>query len=114
MNRLEALRIFGIAAEASNFREAATRLGVSPQVVTRVVKELESTLGELLFHRNTRGVRLTDFGEKLASRASNAVSGVDEIFVQQERNIASTIAGTVRGAASSSARWRRSSPLTPR
>ena len=30
LNRLEMLRIFCTAAEARNFKEAATRLGVSP------------------------------------------------------------------------------------
>jgi hypothetical protein len=61
-NRLEALRVFCTAADAANFREAAVRLSVSPQVVTRAVRELEEELGEPLFHRSTRGVQLTDFG----------------------------------------------------
>ena len=51
LNRLEMLRIFCTAAESRNFKEAATRLGVSPQAVTRAVKELEDHVGELLFHR---------------------------------------------------------------
>ena len=41
LNRLEMLRIFCMAAEASSFKEAAHRLGISPQAVTRAVKELE-------------------------------------------------------------------------
>jgi DNA-binding transcriptional LysR family regulator len=101
MNKLEALRIFGVAADAVNFRDAATRLGISPQVVTRVIQELETELGELLFHRNTRGVRLTSFGEKLALKAGNAVAGLDEIFAHQQRNVGREIAGTVRIAAPS-------------
>ena len=44
-NRLEALRVFCTAAAAANFREAAARLSVSPQVVTRAVRELEEELG---------------------------------------------------------------------
>ena len=58
-NRLEALRVFCAAADAANFRDAAVRLSVSPQVVTRAVRELEDQLGEPLFHRSTRGVQLT-------------------------------------------------------
>ena len=69
LNRLEMLRIFCTAAESRNFKEAATRLGVSPQAVTRAVKELEDHVGELLFHRNTRHNRITEFGEQLAARA---------------------------------------------
>ena len=62
LNRLEMLRLFVAAAEAKSFKEAALRLHVSPQAVTRAVQELEEHLGELLFHRNTRANRITDFG----------------------------------------------------
>ncbi len=102
MNRLEALRVFAVAAEARNFREAALRLAVSPQVVTRVVKELEDALGEPLFHRSTRGVNLTHFGEQLCQRAREAVGGVDALFPSRaHRSAASEHAGVVRIAAPS-------------
>lgn len=74
------LRIFCTAAESRNFKEAATRLGVSPQAVTRAVKDLEDHVGELLFHRNTRHNRITEFGEQLAVRARHSLQGVDAIF----------------------------------
>ncbi|MDH6592706.1 DNA-binding transcriptional LysR family regulator [Variovorax sp. TBS-050B] len=95
-NRLEALRVFCAAADAANFREAAVRLAVSPQVVTRAVRELEETLGEPLFHRSTRGVQLTDFGRQLAERARAAVGGVDALFHRTDRRALSQHAGTVR------------------
>jgi DNA-binding transcriptional LysR family regulator len=59
------LRIFCAAV----FRAAATRLGVSPQTVTRADKDLEEAVGERLFHRNTRQIRITAAGERLAARA---------------------------------------------
>ncbi|MCQ4320841.1 helix-turn-helix domain-containing protein [Stutzerimonas stutzeri] len=62
-NRLELVRIFCTAADSTNFREAATRLGISPQTVTRAIQQLESQLGEPLFHRNTRHNQVTAFGE---------------------------------------------------
>lgn len=95
-NRLEALRVFCAAADAANFREAAVRLSVSPQVVTRAVRELEEDLGEPLFHRSTRGVQLTDFGRQLAERARLAVGGVDMLFHRPDRRMPSQHAGTVR------------------
>lgn len=98
-NRLEALRVFCTAADAANFRDAALRLAVSPQVVTRAVRELEDELGEPLFHRSTRGVRLTDFGRLLAERARAAVGGVDQLFQRIDRRTLSQHAGTVRVAA---------------
>ena len=95
-NRLETLRVFCTAADAANFREAAVRLSVSPQVVTRAVRELEEDLGEPLFHRSTRGVRLTEFGSQLAERARTAVGGVDALFHRTDRRALSQHAGTVR------------------
>ncbi|ENO84849.1 LysR family transcriptional regulator [Thauera linaloolentis] len=95
-NRLEMLRIFCSAAETRNFKEAATRLGVSPQAVTRAVKELESHVGELLFHRNTRHTRITEFGEQLAARARLGVQGVDEIFRKSVKEQDDSLSGLVR------------------
>ena len=100
-NRLEALRVFCAAADAANFRDAARRLGASPQVVTRVVRELEDELGEPLFHRSTRGVQLSSFGEGLLERARAAVEGVDALYHRSDRRAASTHAGVVRVAAPS-------------
>ena len=94
-NRLDALRIFIVAASSTNFREAAVRLAVSPQVVSRVIRELEDDLGEPLFHRNTHGVQLTAFGARLTGKAKEALNGVDALFHRGKRK-PSDIAGTVR------------------
>ncbi len=80
LNRLEMLRIFCTAAESRSFKEAASRLGISPQAVTRAVKELERLQGELLFHRNTRHIQVTLVGEKLAVIAKERLRAVDELF----------------------------------
>lgn len=101
-NRLDALRVFVAAAEGRNFRDAATRLAVSPQVVTRVVRELEDALGEPLFHRSTRGVQLTEFGQRLVPQARAALAGVEALFRPRGRNAAAAeVSGTVRIAAPS-------------
>ena len=65
LNKLELLRIFCSAAELGNFKACAVKLALSPQAVTRAVQQLEQLTGEVLFHRNTRQVRLTQFGEQL-------------------------------------------------
>ena len=79
LNRLDILKIFSAAAAAPTFREAAARLGVSPQVVTRAVRELEM-LGETLFHRTTRSIRITAFGQSFARDAQTALAAVDGLF----------------------------------
>jgi len=96
LNKLEMIRIFSVAAEANSFKEAAIRLGVSPQVVTRAVKDLENMLGELLFHRNTRQIRITEFGATLAEQAKQAIQGVEDIFQQMDRHQDDDIVGKVR------------------
>ena len=95
LNRLEMLRIFCAAAEARNFKEAAIRLGISPQAVTRAVKELEGHVGEVLFHRNTRRVQISEAGARLALQAKAGVAGVDGLF-ERRRESPEIVSGNVR------------------
>ena len=53
---------------------------MSPQVVTRAVRELEEMLGETLFHRTTRSIRITAFGQSFARDAQTALAAVDGLF----------------------------------
>lgn len=79
-NRLDYLKIFCVAAQHRTFRDAATKLNVSPQVITRCVKELETELGEILFVRSTRNIKITTFGEQFYEKAQKALSVIDEVF----------------------------------
>jgi len=99
LNRLEMLRLFCAAAEARSFKEAAQRLGVAPQAVTRAVQDLEAELGELLFLRNTRQSRITEAGEALAAQAKSGLEGIDAIFRKRRQREAAGIEGLVRIAA---------------
>lgn len=96
LNRLEMMRIFCVAAESASFKDAAIRLHVSPQAVTRAIKELEHTIGEPLFYRNTRHMRITDFGEQLALRAKNNIAEIDDLFRRNDSQPDKEVAGTVR------------------
>ncbi len=80
LNRMEMVRIFCAAAESASFRETASRLGISPQGVTRAIQALEAELGEPLFHRNTRHVQITAFGEGYAQQARLALEQFDSLF----------------------------------
>lgn len=62
---LHALRAFEAAARHESFKEAAAELSVTPVAVTRHIKQLEADLGQPLFERLHRGVRLTDVGRDL-------------------------------------------------
>jgi DNA-binding transcriptional LysR family regulator len=96
LNRLEMLRIFVAAAEAQSFKGAAARLGISPQAVTRAVQDLERVHGEVLFHRNTRGIQITTYGDALAARAKAGVQQLDELFLQRPAQESQEVEGVVR------------------
>lgn len=79
-NRLDYLKIFCVAAQHRTFRDAAVKLNVSPQVVTRCIKELETELGEILFVRSTRNIKITTFGEQFYEKAQAALIVMDDVF----------------------------------
>ena len=80
LNQTDLLRIFCVAAESPSFREAAARLGVSPQSVTRAIQQLEGHFNEVLFHRSTRQIRVTEFGAQLAAGARDSLLRLDSLF----------------------------------
>jgi len=80
MNRLDALKYFMVASQTLSFKNTATRFSVSPQVITRVIAELERELGEPLFKRNTRSIRLTDFGEQFLPKAKAFLQEEERLF----------------------------------
>ncbi len=59
---LNSLRIFDAAARHLNFRLAAEELNVTQGAVAQQVRRLESDLGLKLFHRQARGLALTEAG----------------------------------------------------
>lgn len=95
-NPLELLRIYCAAVESLSFKEAATRLGTSPQAVTRAIQQLEHHYGEVLFVRSTRQVRATERGEALAARARELIRDADELLGTGAAASQSSLAGEVR------------------
>jgi DNA-binding transcriptional LysR family regulator len=65
------LAIFHAVAEEGNLTRAAERLHISQPAVSKQLRELEKSLGMALFHRLSKGVRLTEGGELLAGYARN-------------------------------------------
>lgn len=96
-NKLELLRIFCSAAELGHFKSCASKLAISPQAVTRAIQQLERLTGEVLFHRNTRQVRLTQFGEQLFADGRVQLAQLEALFSPSQAS--SDLAGLVRIAA---------------
>lgn len=64
MDRFQEMQVFQAVAEERSFNRAARRLALSAPSVTRAVAALEARLGTRLLHRSTRGVRLSEAGER--------------------------------------------------
>lgn len=64
METLANLESFVRSAQAGSFSAAARRLALSPAAVSRNVAHLERNLGVRLFYRSTRGLTLSEAGER--------------------------------------------------
>lgn len=96
LDKLESLKIFCTAAETLKFRDTATQLGIPPQLVTRAVAELEKKLGEMLFVRNTRQMKLTPFGQHFWPKAEALLADSDALFAEGNSLNPHEISGCVR------------------
>lgn len=71
---LDDLAIFLAVVEASGFRTAARRLGLSPSTISETISRLEAQLGVPLLTRSTRSVMPTQAGRTLAARIAPLLS----------------------------------------
>jgi DNA-binding transcriptional LysR family regulator len=76
METLSNLESFVRSAESASFSAAARRLALTPAAISRNVAQLERNLGVRLFQRSTRGLKLTEAGERFLTTVS---SGLDTI-----------------------------------
>ncbi len=76
---LKQLRYFEALAKWEHFGRAAAACAISQPALSVQIKELEQTLGTVLFDRSARQVRLTAFGEKFAERCRNILQSIDDI-----------------------------------
>lgn len=76
METLANLESFVRSAETGSFSAAARRLALTPAAISRNVAQLERNLGVKLFQRSTRGLTLTEAGERFQQSVR---SGLDNI-----------------------------------
>ncbi|MGD9814074.1 MAG: hydrogen peroxide-inducible genes activator [Hyphomonadaceae bacterium] len=70
--------LVALRAEGS-FVAAAEAVGVTQPTLSAGIKDLETTLGEVLVERGRSGAVLTPAGEEAAARASRALSEVEDL-----------------------------------
>jgi DNA-binding transcriptional LysR family regulator len=83
---LRHLRYVVAVAEELNFTRAAAREGVSQQVLSAQIRQLEEELGVRLFDRSTREVRATDAGAEVAERGRALLSAVERLWEDVRRH----------------------------
>lgn len=76
---LKQLRYFEALARHGRFRLAADACAISQPALSMQIKELEEELGNELFERGAREVKLTAFGAIFAHRARDILRAVDEL-----------------------------------
>ncbi len=88
---LNLYQIFYEVAGCRNFSVAAKKLYISQPAVSKSISRLEENLGILLFHRSSRGVKLTSEGELLYKHVEQALcslkTGEDIIKAVSSQNI---------------------------
>src|ERR1700761_2797175 len=65
------LTYFCKVAQTGSFSSASAELAIAQPALSRQIRKLEEELDVLLFHRNGRGVRLTEAGRRLFERSSH-------------------------------------------
>lgn len=79
---LHALRAFEAAARHLHFARAADELGVTPTAISHQVRQLEEILGNDLFERYPRPIRLTAKGAQLYPVLRDALDRVSAAIAQ--------------------------------
>jgi LysR family hydrogen peroxide-inducible transcriptional activator len=76
---LKQLRYFEALATHRHFGRAAEVCAISQPALSVQIKELEDQLGQPLFERGARQVRLTSFGEAISARVSEILRASEEL-----------------------------------
>lgn len=75
---LNDIALFVQVVRSGSFAEAARRLGMPPNTVSRRVQQLEEQLDTRLLQRSTRKLTLTSAGQAFHERCAGAIDGLTE------------------------------------
>jgi len=100
--KLRQLELLAQLVEHQSLAGAAAAMSVTQPAATKLLREMEATLGVELFERLPRGMRATAFGEIMTRQARTALAALDrareEIGSLSEGASGSVAVGSVRGA----------------
>jgi len=75
-------RVFLAVANHMSFSKAARELNISQPAVTSHIRELENTLGTLLFDRSKNSIKLTKAGELVYEYAHRALQDQTDFLLK--------------------------------
>ncbi len=93
--KLRQMTLLAALSEHGSLHKASSHLGMSQPAATRLLQELESTMGGQLFDRTPRGLQPTDMGRLLMRHAAMLVSSIDHVY-EEARALRAGDAGSVR------------------
>lgn len=93
--QLNALRYFAMVGANESFAATARHFQVPPSSVSRFISALEREVGQQLFYRNTRSVRLTEAGERYHRQIREVLDTLD-LATEQAGGRDSSVRGLVR------------------
>ena len=99
IDNLDYLKVFYYVASLGSVTRAAGELSISQPAVSQSLKQLERTLGVVLFHRQAMGVRLTAEGEGLFASVQKGYEQM-ELGVEKVRKMKNLSMGQVHIGAS--------------
>ena len=96
MDQLKAMRTFQRIAQAKSLSSAAQSLGTTHSSLSRKLQALEKSLGAQLVRRDTRGITLTEAGERYHAACTDILSRLDAARADAAAADGDAPAGTLR------------------
>lgn len=77
---LWSLRVFLTVCETGSMTEAGRKLKLTQPAVSRIIRQLDETIGQPVMDRDMRPVRLTNAGEALRKKGERVMREADELI----------------------------------
>ena len=79
MDKILSMQVFVQVVRAGSFTQAADKLDMSPQLVSKYVAYLETQLDTRLLHRTTRRISLTEAGSNYYARCQQVLDDIEQM-----------------------------------
>jgi DNA-binding transcriptional LysR family regulator len=98
MDRLAAMEAYISVVETGSFSAAAKRMDIRQPAISKTIAQLEERLGARLLLRSTRGLTMTEAGQRFYEHVKLAIKEADEAE-QAVRHASDSLSGKLRVSA---------------